>query len=153
MKRKANFFKTGPYRVDYRGKYIGTTLAAPRLEVIPELYEAKRYYLKGRAVRKIITNMKFVVAAEVKDTDNRFAELLPKNAERGKVIFAEHVLATGGELCFSPAAGKQNIRYRFPRAVLIPEAAGFQAETGNGGLKLKFEVYEDSEGVLIQKIS
>jgi hypothetical protein len=146
-----DFLKIGPYRVEYRGKTVGITLDAPRLDVIPELYEAKCCYTKGKAVRKIISNMKFIVSVELRKTDKDFAELPQKN--KSKVIFAESVLTTGGELCLSPVAGKQDCSYCFPKALLVPEAACPPGEAENGCLQLKFEVYEDSEGVLIRKIS
>lgn len=153
MNCNTDFFKTGPYRIEYRGKPVGVTLDNPRLDIIPELYEAKRYYVSGKAVRKIITNMKFIISVELKGTDVDFAKLPPENEKNSKAVFAENVLATGGELCLSPFSGEQNISYCFPRAVLMPETACCPGNATGRRLKLKFEVYEDAEGVLLRKIS
>ncbi|MDD5596928.1 MAG: hypothetical protein PHV82_03220 [Victivallaceae bacterium] len=148
MNYNTDFLKTGPCRVEYRGKPLGVTFTDPRLDIISELYEAKCCCIKDKAVRKIVANVKFVVSAELRETDKAFAALFFVNAGNGKVRFAESILITGGELRLSSVNGKRDICYRFPKAVLIPEAVA-----DGGGLRLRFEVYEDPEGVLIRKIS
>ncbi|MFA7184218.1 MAG: hypothetical protein WC082_04960 [Victivallales bacterium] len=148
MNCNTDFLKIGPCKVEYRGKTVGVTFGEPRLDIIPGLYEAKCCCTKSKTVRKIVTDTKFVVSAELSETDNDFARFFSVKAESGKVTFAENILNTGGELCLSPIDGKRNICYCFPKAVLVPKAA-----SAGGCLRLRFEVYEDPEGILVRKIS
>ncbi len=153
MNYNAEFFKTGPCSIAYKGAVIGMTLDSPLLNIEPELYEAKCNQIGGRSIRKIITNSKITVSATVKETDNAFANFLAVNGKITNVVLGKDVLVTGGELSLSPIAGDDNIRYCFPKALLIPETVYAYKNTDDHCLKLAFEVYEDSEGVLLQKIS
>ena len=153
MNCNTEFLKIGPCRIGYKGTFIGVTLDSPLLNIEPEFYEAKCDQIGGKVIRKVITNMNITVSTEVKEIDNTFANFLDANGEITNIVFGEDVLTTGGELCLIPITGNDNIWYCFSKAVLIPEAVYPYKNTKNHYLKLAFEVYEDSEGVLMQKIS
>lgn len=151
MNCNAEFLKTGPCRINYKGKLIGLTLDSPLLNIEPEFYEARCDRAGGKAVSRIIANMNIIVSAEVKEIDNNFANFFDADGEISNVVFGEDVLTTGGKLCLSPVTGGGGLCYCFPKAVLIPEAACAYRDRKEHYLKLEFEVYEDSEGVLMQK--
>jgi len=153
MNCNAAFFKIGPCSIGYKGKLIGVTLDSPLLNMEPEFYEAKCDQIEGKVIRKVITNMNITISAEVKQIDNAFANFLDANGEISNVVFGKDVLTTGGELYLSPLFGDDRICYCFSKAVLIPETVYAYKNTKDHYLKLDFEVYEDSEGVLMHKFS
>jgi len=120
------FFKTGACKIVYKGKVIGVTQDSPLLNIEPEFYEAQ---CDQNGASKIIMNMKISIFMEVKETDTAFVKEIP---------------ATGGVLTLLPVSDEDNISYCFPRAVFMPN-------TEDSCHKMIFEVYEDSEGVLIKK--
>ncbi len=121
-----NFLKTGACTIVYKGKVIGVTQDSPLLNIEPEFYEAQ---CDQNGVSKIIMNMKISIFMEVKETDTAFVKEIP---------------ATGGTLTLLPIHDENNISYCFPRAVFMPNIE-------DSCHKMIFEVYEDSEGVLIKK--
>ncbi len=153
MNCNAEFLKIGPCSIGYKGKLIGVTLDSPLLNIEPEFYEAKCDQVGGKVIRKIITNMNITVSAEVKQIDNAFANFVDANGKISNVVFGKDVLTTGGELCLAPVFGDDRTWYCFPKAVLIPETVYAYKNTKDHCLKINFGVYEDSEGVLMQKIS
>jgi hypothetical protein len=122
-----NFFKTGACKIVYKEKFIGVTQDNPVLNIEPEFYEAQ---CDQNGVSKIIMSMKISVFMEIKEIDTNFVKEIPAS--------------TGGVLTLLPVSDENNISYCFPRAVFIPN-------TKDSCHKINFEVYEDSEGVLIKK--
>ncbi len=153
MNCNAEFFKIGPCRIGYKGKLVGVTLDSPLLNFEPELYEAKCDQAGGKIIHKVITNMNITVSAEVRQIDNSFASFFDANGEIINVVFGKDVLITGGELCLLPVFGDDRTWYCFPKAVLISETVYAYKNIKEYCLKINFEVYEDSEGVLMQKFS
>ena len=153
MNCNSEFFKIGSCHISYKRRLIGVTLDSPLLNIEPEFYEAKCDQVGDKIIRKVITNMNITVSAEVKEIDNNFANFFDADGKITNVVFGENVLTTGGELCLSPIGGSDDIWYCFPKALLIPEKVYPYRNTKDYCLKINFEVYEDSEGVLIQKFS
>lgn len=120
------FLQTAPYKVAYKGKIIGITQDSPLLNIEPEFYEAKRDH---NGVSKIVMNMKINISMEIEEVD---------------IGFAKDMQDTGGSLTLLPVSEDDNISYCFPKAVFVPN-------TEENCYKISFEVYEDSEGVLIKK--
>ncbi len=153
MNCNEEFLKKGPYCVSYKGEYIGVTLDSPIMNFEPDFYEALCNQTGCETVCKIITNIKIKISISLKEPDRNFASFYDAQGKKINIIFDENVLITGGSLCLSPVAGNENITYCFPRTVLIPESAFAYKNTEGCCLKINFEVYEDSEGVLIKKYS
>ena len=139
MNCNAGFFKTGPCIIAYKGAVIGVTSDGPLLNIKPEFYEAKCSRTGSKTVGKIIMNMKITVSVKIRKING--------------IVFKRGMLLTGGELSFTPCGGNNNIRYCFPRTVIISETARAGEDMNQHYLKLEFEVFEDSEGILIQKFS
>jgi hypothetical protein len=153
MNCNAEFLKLGPCSIGYKGKFVGVTLDSPLLNIEPDFYEARCNQIGGKVISKIVTNMNITVSAEVKEIDNAFADFFDVDGGITNVVFGEDVLTTGGELCLSPIADDDRVCYCFPKAVLIHETVYAYKNKKHHCLKMNFEVYEDLEGVLIQKFS
>ena len=153
MNCNAEFLKTGPCNISYKGELIGVTLDSPLLNFEPDFYEAKCNKIEAMTIHKIITNMKTTVSVDIKEVNNAFANFCDANGNIINVVFGEDVLTTGGVLCLSPISKDDSHFYCFPKAVLIPEAISTYKKTKNYCLKIIFEVYEDLEGVLVEKHS
>ncbi len=147
------FSKIGPCIVAYKGLVIGITPDSPLLNIEPELYEANCNHIGNNAVSKIITNMKITVSAKINRINNAFADFFAGDEGVTNIIFGKDVLTTGGKLSLLPIDGNNNFWYCFLKAVLIPESARACKSMNEYYLKLEFEIYEDSEGVLMQKFS
>lgn len=152
MSCNVKFLKTGPCNIAYKGESIGVTLDSPLLNIKPEFYEARYNDIGEKTVSKVITNMKFTIFAEVEISRN-FANFFSSKRKINNVVFGNNELTTGGELCLSPLLGDNSICYGFPKAVLIPQSVYACKNGENYYLKMSFEVYEDSDGVLMQKYS
>ncbi len=129
------------------------TLDSPSLNFEPDFYEAKCNKIEAMTIQKIITNMKTTVSVDIKEVNNAFANFCDANGDIINVVFGEDVLTTGGALCLSPVSKDDSHFYCFPKAVLIPEAISAYKKAKNYCLKIIFEVYEDLEGVLVEKHS
>jgi len=152
MNCNEEFLKTGPCNISYKREHIGVTLDSPQLNFEPEFYEARCNQTGYRTVRKIITDMKIRISVDLSKIDGNFARFCDVRGKTVNVVFENEVLVTGGNLLLSPISGV-GISYCFPRAVLIPESAYAYKKTEDYFLKIDFKVYEDSEGVLIEKYS
>jgi len=153
MNHKSEFFKTGPCGISYKGELVGVTLDSPLLNIEPKLYESKSNQIGNKSVCKIITNMRITVSANVKEIAVDFANFFDDAEEISDVILGDDVLITGGNLCLSPVSRNDKISYCFPKAVLISEAVHACKNSKEHYLKMNFEVYEDFEGVLMEKYS
>ena len=49
-------------------------------------------------------------------------------------------------------SNEDNVSYCFPKAVLIPEAVYAFKNTKDHCLKMNFEVFEDADGILMQRL-
>lgn len=152
MNCNEEFLKTGPCIISYKREHIGVTLDSPLLNFEPEFYEARCNQTGYKTVRKIVTNMKITISVSLKQVDRNFAKFYDVRGKMIRVVFEEDVLVTGGILRLSPVSGGE-MAYCFPRTVLIPESAYAYKDQENYYLKIRFEVYEDSEGVLLEKYS
>jgi hypothetical protein len=152
MSWNTDFLKIGPCVIAYKGDVVGVTLDSPFIKFEPEFYEAKKDSIGGKAVHKILTNMNITVSVEVKEIDNAFAVFFDESGKITNVTFGQDILTTGGALTLSPISNEDNISYSFPKAVLVPEAVYAFKNTKDHCLKMNFEVFEDSEGVLMQKL-
>lgn len=153
MNCNEEFLKTGPCSISYKREHIGVTLDSPRLDFEPEFYEARCNQSGYKTVRKIVTNMKITISVNLKQISGNFASFYDVPGKTAKVVFDKDVLETGGILRLAPLSGDGSIAYCFPRSVLVPESAYAYKDPENYCLKIKFEVYENSEGVLIEKYS
>lgn len=153
MNCNEEFLKTGPCNVSYRREHIGITLDSPLLNFEPEFYEARCNKKGYRTVRKITANTKITISVNLKDINKDFVRFHDVRGRILNVVFSEDVLITGGSLCLSPVSGDNCISYCFPRTVLIPESAHACKDSEGYCLKISFEAYDDSEGVLIEKYS
>jgi len=153
MNSNTEFLRIGPCNIGYKGERIGVTLDSPLMNIEPGFYESICDKAEDQTVCKIITNMKIIISAEVNKINIAFANFYDANGEITGITFGKDVLTTGGELCLSPVFGDDSICYCFPRAVLVPEIVYACKRAKDYYLKIYFEVYEDSEGVLIQKYS
>lgn len=153
MNCNAEFLKTGPCNIGYKGEHIGVTLDSPLLDFEPEFYEAKCNQIEAETIQKVIMNMKITVAVDIKEINKAFASFRGADGGVTDVTFGEDVLTTGGVLCLSPIFGDDSNCYCFPKAVLIPETVSAYKKTRDYCLKIIFEVYEDLEGILIEKHS
>lgn len=153
MNCNAEFLKIGPCNIGYKGELIGVTLDSPLLNFEPEFYEAQCKQIEAKTIQKVITNMKITVAVDIKEINKAFASFCDANGDITNVALGEDVLTTGGVLCLSPISRDDSNCYWFPKAVLIPERVSAYKKTKDYCLKIIFEVYEDLEGVLIEKHS
>jgi hypothetical protein len=153
MNCNEEFLKTGPCSISYKREHIGVTLDSPLLNFEPEFYEARCNQTGCANVRKIVTNMKITISVSLKQINRNFARFHIVRGKKVNVAFGDDVLVTGGILRFSPLSTGGGIAYCFPRTVLIPESAYAYQDPEDYYLKIKFDIYEDSEGVLIEKHS
>jgi hypothetical protein len=152
MSWNTDLLKIGPSVIAYKGEVIGVTLDSPLIKFEPEFYELRKDTMGGKVIRKILTNMNISVSVEVKEIDNAFAVFFDESGKITNVTFGQDILTTGGALTLSPISNEDNISYCFPKALLIPEAVYAFKNTKDHCLKMNFEVFEDSEGVLMQKL-
>ena len=151
MNCNTKFLKTGPCCVSYKGKLIGVTLKSPLLNIAPEFYEAKRSQIGDKVMSKVTTNIKITVSAYIKGINSNFANFHDASGDITGIAFNRNVLLTGGYLCLSPVFRSNSISYRFPKTVLIPESVYAYKNNKEHYLKMDFEVYEDLDGVLMEK--
>ena len=152
MNCETEFLGAEQYAIEYRGKHIGVTQERPLLTMMPELYEAGEGIIDGKTASKIITNMSVAVFVAMKEIDSAFADFSDGSGEITEVVFGEGVLDTGGELDLLPISAEDDVSFCFPKAVLMPEAVYPYKNTKEYCLKMHFEVFEDPEGILMQKV-
>jgi len=153
MNFNTEFLKTGPCCISYKGKLIGVTFDSPMLNIDPEFYEAKASKIGDKTISKVITNVKIIVSADIKEINSDFTNFFNVSGDITNIVFDRNVLLTGGHLCLSPVSGNKSISYCFPKAVLIPESVYVYRNNKEHYLKICFEVYEDFDGLLMEKHS
>ncbi|MCP3967479.1 MAG: hypothetical protein GY750_07080 [Lentisphaerae bacterium] len=146
-------FKHGSCVVSYKNNAIGATINGPAFSIEPEYYESKCDQTGGRVVRKIITNLKINVSAEVMEIDKAFSKILDSSGKITSSMIGDDLLGTGGELSLIPTDNADKTGYRFPNAILLPETDYEFKSSEDHTMKLSFEIHEDSSGILMEKIS
>jgi hypothetical protein len=146
-------FKIGACTISYKGTVLGGTQSGPSFNIEPEYYESKCDQAGGRVVRKVITNMKITVTAELKEIDSGFAQILDGNGKITTALVGSDLLGNGGALILTPVDASDTVGYSFPNAVISPKTEyAFKAEEDHV-LKIEFEVFPDAGGVFMEKIA
>ncbi|QSH40115.1 hypothetical protein P0136_01365 [Lentisphaerota bacterium ZTH] len=146
-------FKHGSCVVSFKGSTLGATVDGPSFNIQPEYYESKCDQAGGRIIRKIITNLKINVAAEILEIDNTLRRIFDSDGKITGALIGTDLLNDGGELTLIPTCKQDKTGYRFPNAILLPEADYQFKSTEDHTMKVNFEIHENNDGVLMEKIA
>ena len=159
MKYNTELFKSNSYVISYRGNNLGKIHEVPQLNFEPGLYAAQSSFIGAKKYRDVIVTLNIMVKVKIKDIDvNRdFIKINEHRGKNGILSFSKKILDTGGELSFFPCLSKsaeaKNIH--FPKAILVPDKLCVHQckDKEEKYFELKFEVHENSHGILVQEYS
>ena len=148
MKTFNKYLKSQNSIVIYNNLILGKTSDGFSLNFEPGIYESRVKNIGNKAISKIISNSKITVSVTLHGIINKIAKF---NEER-EVVFKEYLSAAGGELIISPINANESCSFRFPKTILVtPELK--EKSCSEKGCELVFEVYEDFQGIFMEKHS
>ena len=152
----ANFnpdkIKIGPCVVSYKGSMLGATQGGIKIEMNMETVDIKCDQSYGQAVKRVVTAVKLSIGMTMLEVDQNFSLLLSGDKISGSVI-GSNLLNHGGVLQLTPIDANDQAAYRFPNAILEPDASCSILGSAANTLELRFTAWPDSEGTFLEKIT